>query len=215
MPKMASSHSTQSLVMLEGVYNEVCKAFPTSVGKAVSAKERDYLKSCHSTLVYGEISFAPFATAISKIRDVYHGLGKPGGKFYDIGSGTGKPVIAAALLHPWASCTGVEILEGLHSTSLELLAVWNSPDVQKILPPEAVSIQLNFIHADATAFPWHDADVWFANSTCFDDSLMVKLATVANQMREGTFGITFTKRIPSPMWQVKTELICSACRSPK
>ena len=34
----------------------------------------------------------------------------PGGVCYDLGSGVGRPVFAAALLHPFARCVGIEIL---------------------------------------------------------------------------------------------------------
>ena len=41
--------------------------------------------------MYGEISFESFGIAFEKIKKRYGGL-KPGGHFYDLGSGTGKPV---------------------------------------------------------------------------------------------------------------------------
>lgn len=58
-----------------------------------------------STLVYGEITFKTLALALHKIKAKYGlpGVGhsgdagilqEPGGVFYDIGSGTGKPVRA-------------------------------------------------------------------------------------------------------------------------
>lgn len=36
------------------------------------------------------------------------------GVFYDLGCGTGKPVFAAAAVHPWKRCIGMEILSDLH-----------------------------------------------------------------------------------------------------
>lgn len=53
-------------------------------------------------------------------------LQRPGGKFYDLGSGTGKPVIAAAILHNFDVCVGIEILEGLYSMSLDVKAAYDS-----------------------------------------------------------------------------------------
>lgn len=71
-----------------------------------------------------------------------------GGTFYDLGSGmanntcfmfdrnphhivivtnivgSGKPVIAAAVYHPFSTCCGVEILEGLYSISLDILSTY-------------------------------------------------------------------------------------------
>lgn len=139
----------------------------------------------------------------SQVRDKYKGFPSRGGRFYDIGAGTGKPVIAAALLHPWELCCGVELLGSLHAASLELLGVWTRSHSDKLLPPW-VAAKIEFAHADATTFAWDDADVWFANSTCFDDALLAKLAIIADRMRIGTHAITFTKRVPSQKWQVCT-----------
>lgn len=61
-----------------------------------------------STLVYGEITFKTLALALHKIKTKYGlpGVGhsgdagilqEPGGTFYDIGSGTGKPVRASTM----------------------------------------------------------------------------------------------------------------------
>jgi tRNA G46 methylase TrmB len=90
-----------------------------------------------------EISFESFAIAIEKIRKVY---GKPdvghsgytgvlqqrGGLFYDIGSGTGKGVLAAAIAHEFASCIGIEVLEGLFVLSQDLLAAYNNKGKVKL-----------------------------------------------------------------------------------
>lgn len=49
-----------------------------------------------------------------------------GGYFFDLGSGIGKPVIAAATLHGFDVCCGIELLEGLYTTSLQLVDRFNS-----------------------------------------------------------------------------------------
>ena len=59
--------------------------------------------------MYGEITFESFAIALEKIKKRYDGLKEKGGKFYDLGSGTGKPVFAAALLHDFEKVTGIEV----------------------------------------------------------------------------------------------------------
>ena len=48
----------------------------------------------------------------------------PGGVFYDLGHGTGKPALAAALLHDFESVNGIEILESLYTLSMKLRSVW-------------------------------------------------------------------------------------------
>ena len=53
----------------------------------------------------------------------------------------------------------------------------------QILPtlPEAKQVtNVQFLLGDATeGYDWSDATMWFANSTCFDEELMRKLAVVA------------------------------------
>jgi hypothetical protein len=90
----------------EELFDKVVAVCPIGRGKELSASDREKLGLRASTLVYGEIKFKPFAIALQKLRDLYGGLDKPGLKFYDLGSGTGKAVFAAALLHPWDTCTG-------------------------------------------------------------------------------------------------------------
>ena len=90
---------------------------------------------------YGEFDFYFFADLLDKANDYYNRynacermndeyheedeLSKKtwkGKTFCDIGSGTGRLVLAAAALHPdWKLCKGVEILDGIHQTALENL----------------------------------------------------------------------------------------------
>lgn len=115
----------------KAIYDHVTSAFPVAVGKAASKKEREEQQLKATTLVYGEISFESFGTCLEKIKKVY---GRPevgssgdvgilqnrGGIFYDLGAGTGKAVVAAAILHNFDQCIGFEILEGLFSVSLDM-----------------------------------------------------------------------------------------------
>jgi len=63
------------------VYKMLTMDYPTTVGKAVSKKEREEKSMRTSTLVYGEINFQPFALALAKIKHKYNGLACPGGLF--------------------------------------------------------------------------------------------------------------------------------------
>lgn len=119
------------IVASKAIYDHVTSAFPVAVGKAASKKEREEQQLKATTLVYGEISFESFGTCLEKIKKVY---GRPevgssgdvgilqnrGGIFYDLGAGTGKAVVAAAILHNFDQCIGFEILEGLFSVSLDM-----------------------------------------------------------------------------------------------
>ena len=46
-------------------------------------------------------------------------------------------------------------------------------------------------------FNWFDGDVIFANSTCFDDALMLKMSAMAENLKPGAIFVTFTKGLVS------------------
>jgi len=192
----------------QSIYEDLTKAFPTSIGKAVSKKEREQFQLSSSTLVYGEISFEAFGITLEKIKKIH---GKPnvgntgpagcmqdrGGIFYDLGSGTGKAVIAAAILYNFDICCGIEILEGLYTLSLEITSEYNSRGKAKL--NREITTDVSMVKGDIldlSVKDWSDGDVIFANSTCFDDTLMAALANTAGGLKKGTFFITFTKRLP-------------------
>ncbi len=59
---------------------------------------------------------------------------------------------------------------------------------------EKSQIEFQFIHGDLKIVDWSDADLIFANSTCFDDDLMESIASLAERTRHGTFILTTTTR---------------------
>jgi hypothetical protein len=59
-------------------------------------------------------------------------LQERGGIFYDLGSGTGKGVIGAAVLYNFDACYGIEILEGLYAVSLDAVNCYNTKGKPKL-----------------------------------------------------------------------------------
>jgi hypothetical protein len=53
-------------------------------------------------------------------------LQRRGGYFYDLGCGTGKCLVAAALMHDFDICCGIEILEGLFTAAVEIVGLYNA-----------------------------------------------------------------------------------------
>lgn len=201
------------------IFDAVTQAFPTTLGKAVSKKEREETQSRDPNLVYGEITFEAFGTVFEKIKKVYGKpnvgssgpsgfMQSPGGIFYDLGSGTGKPVIAAAILHKFDICYGIELLEGLYSVSLDMLNTFNtkgkarlatrSQDTRKFdkifimlrvlcfrINSRNTSLDVQMIQGDFLKMrtkDWRDADILFLNSTCYDESMMTKIAQFAGRL---------------------------------
>ena len=93
-------------------------------------------------------------------------LPPPGqGVFFDIGAGTGKPVIGAALLHDFARASGVEYVQELYQVSLDLQRHWGCPAVHPRLPSSQQATVVDFRHGDLADVDWSDGDVCFACST--------------------------------------------------
>lgn len=185
------------------VFQSLVAEFPVSIGKEASRKERDEredLVAPDATLTYGEIDFISLGEVFESIKSRYGGI-PSGGIFYDLGSGTGKGVVAAALLHSFAVCRGIEILEGLYSISRSLREKYDSafPQAAAASPELWPSVPvLEFFKDDLFAADWTDASFVFANSTCFDLDMMRRIGEVP--VRPGTLGVSFTKNFPSASW---------------
>lgn len=177
------------------------------MGKQISREERKNKNYQSPTLVYGEIEFWPFAEVFLRIKEKYGGLSHKGGVFVDIGCGTGKPVMAAALLHDFDICLGVEILENLVSACHKVLDVWKWKIIRDVSYPdymteEKTRTQIDFLHTDATTLDWKAADVVFANSTCFNDALMTKISVKCDELKPGAFVITTTRAIENENFEI-------------
>ena len=79
--------------------------------------------------------------------------------------------------------SGIEILEGLHTLAVDIVSNFNSRGRNKLraLGFESHTI-CNAYHGDMLNLrykDWRNADVVFANSTCFDEILMLRIADIA------------------------------------
>ena len=201
------------------LYAELIESMPTTRGKSLSEGERTTrgINRRGTALTYGEIRFEPFARALERIKTEFGGLGTDGGAFYDLGSGTGKAVFAAALIHRFERCVGIEVLESLHGAALELQQRWDEsiePRLRYVDARESDSdveaerrSAIELICGDITdpsVCDWSDATLCFANSTCFPMALMRDLASESERCAIGTWFVTFTKELPSEQWETRS-----------
>ena len=106
--------------------------------------------------VYGEITFEPFAALL--------GLCKPNEEtvFYDLGSGTGKAVIACAMLCKVKKSVGIEYFSALHDCAQ------NQQHVLSLVPEYYEKSQtIQFIHDDFLNASFADATLVFINATAY------------------------------------------------
>ncbi|KAE8908173.1 hypothetical protein PF005_g19401 [Phytophthora fragariae] len=185
---------------------ELFAEFPEPEVKKVSRLEREKKELANRSLVYGEIPFETVDAIFQLMRTQFGVLLDRGGNFYDIGSGCGKVVMAAALLHDFSKCCGIEVLDGLHAVALKVLDRWRY-QMLDALPATKADLDLGFAKADAVKRPdtWRDATMVFCNSTCFSDSLIQAISTEADQLSVGSYFVTVTKPLQSTRWQAMHE----------
>jgi Histone methylation protein DOT1 len=174
----------------ETFFQLVFNSRPLSLVFKISDEEKMLKNLEDSSLTYAEIG-------MNNLRDLFNriyndGLSKVyGGKFYSLGSGVGKSVIAAVLLHNFNSCTGIEILPGLTRVSKEVLTDWKT--IRLRCSDKKQECAVKFLCGDLTQIDWSDADIAFAYATCFDDALMSKLSLKAERLSPGSYFISVSK----------------------
>lgn len=179
-------------------YEQTFKEFPTSLALANSLDERkastDPLMKGGS-MIYGELVdlssiFAVFGAIIAH-RGAF--LSTPL-HFCDIGSGTGRVVVAAALysniFHP---CVGVELMHGLYNISAAVKDIYDANNSNNFP-------SISFVHGsllDKSVYDWTKCDVVFANSTCFEEMMMEEIGDLAKAMQTGAVFVSLSKTLPS------------------
>jgi hypothetical protein len=134
--------------------------------------------------------------------------------FTDIGSGTGRMVLAAAALHPWRLCRGIELLPGLHNTAV---AIAKKRDANIIMMQQQRAMTTTKAAAAArnqqqAAAPvelccgsfddevniyFGDSDFIFSFSTCMNGPTMDMMGrAIRRQCRPGTMVVTTDYRLP-------------------
>jgi hypothetical protein len=114
--------------------------------------------------------------------------------------------VAAALLHGFSKCKGIEILQGLYEVSTHLKTAYDSAsqDLTSILPT-LTDVEFehgSFFEVSANKIDWSDAAMVFANSTCFSSEMMRRIAQ--SKVAPGTIALTLTKNFSASNWETLT-----------
>ena len=203
--------------VVQEIYISATKKYTLSIGKSVSKRERVETKLDDASFIYSEAEFEVMAVMLQKVKLRYgrpdvgfsgaSGIMQSGGRFFDLGSGTGKPCIAALCLHSWAYVCGIEMLEGLYNTNLEMVAAFESkfgralPEKVRGGEDQEIDLVLGDFMDDQIA-DWTSGDVVFANCTSYTAELMENITKMAEGMKVGAFVITVTKKLEGEGFQV-------------
>lgn len=133
---------------------------------------------------YGEIDFRSFIALLS--------LAKPDGNtiFYDFGSGTGKAVLACAMVFKVSSSIGIELFQPLHTTALEV-----NNRLKRLPGYVEIANKLRFVNANFLDTDFNDATLIFINATAFFGETWHAINQCLVQVKPGTTVITTSKRL--------------------
>lgn len=132
---------------------------------------------------YGEISFLEFAALLKALKPSTNDI------FYDLGSGTGKACLVAALCFPFREVIGIEYIKQRHQLALA---------VQQQLP-KAIKSKLQFQYSDFLSIDLSRASHVFIHSTAFfNDDWQQVVEHLQQSLTTGCKVIVCSKDLPQP-----------------
>lgn len=164
---------------LRKAYNVIAELYANIDGASLAIRDREAQGLNEFTFIYGEMPFYTFA-AILETCEL-----ESGGVFMDLGSGTGKVVCAAALLHDFERCIGIELLPSLYQCSCE---------VQQRLHDERVQFkQEDYFDTDIS-----QATVVYLNATGLFDDQWQAMQEKLLCLPDNALVILTSKKLPAP-----------------
>lgn len=171
-------------------YTNFQKLFATIDGFALSRQARSTQDAIEYT--YGEIDFISFIALLALVQPDNNTV------FYDLGSGTGKAVLACTMVFNVQKSCGIELFSELHSTALK-----QHQRLQRLATYKQKANTVCFINADFLHFDFSDATVIFLNATAFFGERWTAIHHQLKQTKPGTIIITTSKKLSSEAFVVK------------
>jgi hypothetical protein len=166
--------------------------FKNNYSKTLSRIYRLLHHNNNREFIYGEIDLLAFLHIIEKAEP------KNGDIFYDLGSGSGKAVFAAALYFDFKMCSGIELMNVLYDKSLTRLSEAKDLSKNRVLPQETYSQKLSkirFLKNDFLAHDFSDANIIYVAATCLSDDTFRDLMNKICRTEIGTRVIVATRKI--------------------
>ena len=143
--------------------------------------------------VYGEIEFVSFLALLSLTKLDENTV------FYDLGCGTGKAVLACAMVFPIHKGIGVEILPELY-----LSACTQAEQLAMVAPYNELTKKIAFILGDFLDIALDEATLIFINATSLFNPTWENLCLRLEHLPHLTTVITTSKSLPSKEFVVET-----------
>lgn len=162
-------------------------------GYAISKKAISKLSKYYVGHMYGEITYRGFLRTLAMAKP------KKNEVFYDLGSGTGKVVILAAMLANFSKVVGIEIFQELFDASQKVLDNYKELSGLNSKSPQSIV----FIHGNFNNLDFSDADVIFMNATTWSYEFGALFIRKLEQLKKGARIITSTLVIKSDKFKIK------------
>lgn len=147
-------------------------------GYEIAQSEKKRVGKQDSSTTYGEIVPQAFHEVLSAVSP------REGEVFFDLGSGTGKATLMAALSFPFSRSVGIELLPGLGDAARQVLAQFDA-QVRPALGPEYQQRKIEYIDGDFLQVDLSQADIVFAHGTCYPHELIAQLGAKLAELRTG------------------------------
>ena len=174
------------------IFNTI--AFDVTYERAATiSKQFRRREQSSDNLMYGEIPLNSMMVIVDAVKSM--GCLQEKVLYYDLGSGSGRSTLAAAVCYPFHRCIGIEIMDELFQLSTEIESRYASytrsgySDISKGIQFYKGSL------LDKSILNWSIGQFVFVNSTCFDQLLMEEISAYSYAMRPGSYIVTLTTPI--------------------
>lgn len=170
------------------------KVYQAVDGYVLSKKARQHRDAIE--YLYGEIDFFSFIALIDSTKPSKEMV------FYDLGSGTGKAVLACAMVFDVKKCVGIELFEILHKA-----ATAQQHKLSQHSRYQEKSQRIQFIHDSFLAPDLHDASLIFINATAIIGKTWSQLCHKIDSENPQATIITTTKPLKSQHYHVLNKTV--------
>lgn len=171
--------------------NKLKQLYKNTHSSFISYRERIKLKIEDDAFTYGEIDFLSFFSILDIVKP------KPYEIFYDLGSGSGKAVFAAACYGEISKCYGIELLSNLYQLSNDKITQAKSAN----FPLEKIS-RIQFINKNFFDVDFTNGNIIFINATCLNYISWEKIQEKLLKLQSGSRIIVTTKKILSDEFSI-------------